>query len=488
MQFAVKLPHVQGMPVYRQVSEALREAITSGRLKPGDRLPSTRELAEALSLSRLTVTRGFEELVAQGYIRTIVGSGAYVSETAPIPGRVKEENPINFAPPKEVKYSNYAKSLLRLDQTIFETEDVEPELNYGAPPMEHLPFVRWRELLNRSARMMETHLLEYQSEPFGYRPLRQAIAHYLYRARSLQCSPEQIVLFPSTESGLDLTSRLLLEAGDIAAVENPGFPGARRVFAANRARLLPIPVDQDGMIVSALKEANQSVAIIYVTPSHHDPTGAILPEQRRMELLQYATDSAAIVLEDDYDSEYQYGEQPVPSLFSLDTHETVIYRYNFWRVLYPLVRMGFLVIPKRLIPLMTRAKSIVERNCPLLDQHALADFIGEGHLDRQIKRTRYVYASRRAILVQALTRHLKKNVHIADTSAGLHTLVTFSSQLDENSIVHAAQVSGLPLLSTKKHYCQAAPVNEFLIGFASLQDERIADIIKGFAKIILPSA
>jgi GntR family transcriptional regulator/MocR family aminotransferase len=347
-------------------------------------------------------------------------------------------------------------------------------------------------VLNKNARFSDQALLSYTSDPLGYAPLREAICGYLIRSRSVRCLPEQIIVFPGAQAALDLVCRMLVRQGDKAAVENPGFPGARRSLLMNGARLCPIDIDSNGLMVERLYELDAPVRLCYVTPSHHDPTGVVMSLPRRLELLNWAESHQAIIIEDDYDSEFRYGDKPVPSLQGLDEHDEVIYLSTFWKVLFPVVRLAYLVVPQRLVDAFQRAKSLTDRDFQLLEQRALADFINEGHLERHIRRTRAIYARRRVALVQALTRHFRKRLDISDISAGMHVLVHFPAEMSHEQVMQGAHKARVPLVSSRSHYFDGeGKPNEFLVGFAHANEEEIHAAIERFAQelaAIAPSA
>lgn len=485
MDFALTLSPGSRQPVYKQVSEALKLAILAGRLKPGEKLPSTRDLAESMNVSRFTVIRSYEELSAQGYIQTTSGSGTYVNKE--IPGHLDDgKNRENAQHAAEVEVpvaalSVYGERVLSSDEIESANVELFAELNYGAPTVDQLPMTRWKEMLYRATRFQDGNMLAYHSDEFGYAPLREAIANYLIRSRSVNCTPDRIAIFSGSQAALDLIGRLLIDSGDSVALENPGFPGARRTMLTHGADIVSVPVDGQGMIVEHLQSINQRIKLAYLTPSHHDPTGVVLSLPRRIALLDWANRTDSFIVEDDYDSEYRYGEKPMPSLQGLDEGDCTIYVSTFWKVLYPVVRIGFLVLPRRLVKVVARAKSLIERDFPLLEQKALTDFINEGHLERHIKRTRVFYAKRRAALVQAVTKQFGKRIFISPVTAGMHLLVRFGNDFDEANVVAAARQAKVSLVSTANHYVSHPRTGEYLMGFAHLPEEDIYETVLQFA-------
>ncbi len=485
MDFALTLAPDSRQPVYKQVSEALKLAILAGRLKPGEKLPSTRDLADSISVSRFTVIRSYEELSAQGYIQTTSGSGTFVNKE--IPGhlddvKIKESHREPNEPEVPMAaLSVYGERVMNCEEIEDANVELFAELNYGAPTVDQLPLTRWKEMLYRATRFQDGNMLTYHSDPFGYMPLREAIANYLIRSRSVNCTAERIAIFSGAQGALDLIGRLLIDSGDSVALENPGFPGARRSMLTHGAEIVPVPVDGQGMIVEHLQSLNQRIKLAYVTPSHHDPTGVVLSLPRRIALLDWAARTDSFIIEDDYDSEYRYGDKPMPSLQGLDESDCTLYVSTFWKVLYPVVRIGFVVLPRRMVRLMGRAKALIERDFPLLEQKALADFIDEGHLERHIKRTRVFYAKRRAALVQAVTKQFGKRIYISPVTAGMHLLVRFGEGFEEEKVLSAARDAQVSLVSTSHHYVAHQRSGEYLMGFAHLPEENIHETVQKFA-------
>lgn len=485
MQNIVVIDYQSKIPVYKQVSGAIRQAILNGDLAPGDRVASTRELSDQLKLNRLTIVKAYNELINEGFIETTVGSGTYVSL------RLSARS-LNFQPePTEadmtqgsVKLSAFAD---RLNSRVQDPGSLElsAALNYGAPRQDELPIERWQQLLARAARHMRDTGLTYASSPFGYRPLREAIAKYLHRARGANCAANQVIIFPEPEAGTDLICRLFLEAGDRVAVEEPGFPALRQTLAVQGLEPVGIPVDAHGLNVQQLYSSSAPIKMAYVTPSHHDPTGVVLTLPRRFELLRWANASGSIIIEDDYDSEYRYGEEHVTqSLQGLDRHGTVIYRYNFWRALFPLVKLGFLVVPQRFVPLFERARMLLGRDVSALEQQALAELIDGGHFERHVRRMRPIYARRRAVLIQALTIHFGRDLAVSPVSAGMHLMVRFLTRDNDATLLRAAEEAGFPMVSTRHHYLRNPVNGEFMIGFAHLTEEELRAATSRFAAAI----
>jgi GntR family transcriptional regulator / MocR family aminotransferase len=489
MDFVVELEYKPSIPLYRRLSDALRKAILEGRLAPGQPMPSVRDLSSTLRISRATVLKCFNDLCSQSYLVSVKGAGTFVNkklpgELADILPREKmgEDNAANALP--DVEFSAFGQRALASDDFRKRRKIEVEQINFGGPPLELTPLNQWRQLLLRHCRMRDLSPLAYSVVPFGYPPLQEALAAYLHRARAVRCSPQQVVIGSSKQFRLDIPARLLLNPGDFVAFEEPGYPEARLLLAAHGANIVPIPVDNEGLSVEYLASLNQKFKLVYVTPSHQDPTGVTMSLSRRKELLSWAHRTGTFIIEDDYDSEYRYGSKQLPSLQGLDSGDCVIYLSSLWKILFPIVRMGFLVIPKRLAPAAMLVKVNTERDLPLLEQFALTDFINDGHLERHIKRTTAIYAKRRQVLIHALTVHLKDMVKISPDSAGMHILVHVESSMSTADLLKAAARAEVPAMSTKECYLSQKKDGELIIAFAHVHEERLEKGIKEWAALI----
>ncbi|MBX9720618.1 MAG: PLP-dependent aminotransferase family protein, partial [Candidatus Obscuribacterales bacterium] len=436
-----------------------------------------RELAKALDVSRFTVIKSYEELISQGYFQTDLGTGTFVSRRLPLAEQARLEI-VDRDPASSI--SRNAKTFLRTQSVEAADAELFPELNYGAPAMEQLPLVQWKQILAKHSRNKESSDFEYESDPAGYLPLREALCAYLKRSRFVSCNAEQVFIFSSAQSALDLISTIFLNQGDLAAVEDPGFPGARRSFLAHGAELLPVAVDGDGLCVNLLKERPE-LKLLYTTPSRQDPTAVVLSADRRKELLEWASRSRAMIIEDDFDNEYRYGGALVPSLQSMDKNQSVLYLSSFWKTMFPLVRLGFLVVPPAFVNVFRAAKAMLDRDNRAIEQVVLCDFINEGLLEKHIQKTRKLYSSRRQALIYALTKGFGKSISIAKESSGMNLICRFRKDFSLEQIMKAAEDASAPLVSTSSFYANKKAVNEFLIAFAHLSEEQIAISIKSFA-------
>jgi GntR family transcriptional regulator/MocR family aminotransferase len=463
-------------PMYQRVAEALRKLIEDGRLSASEKMPSVRDLAMSLGVSAATVGRAYDDLSARGYIKTVQGKGAVVADNPPHYTAVWHDTQGEETVSQEtLRLSDYG---LKVMSERFLRQS--PVLNSGAPLIEDLAIKRWQDILAKCIKFDDPSLLAYEGDPLGYLPLREALAAYLLRARSVKCTPQQIAVFHQIEAGNDLICQLLIAPGDAVILEDPCYPARHRGFRVRGANVIPVPVDENGLMVQHLQDAPGNCRLVHVTPSHHDPSGVSLSISRRQALLAWAEKHGAFILENDFDCEYSYGAPYLPSLQGMDNNDCVIYRYTFWRALYPLVRMSILVLPRKLVPVVRRVRMFLGES-PLLEQKALAEFIKDGHLDRHINRTRSIYEARRVALIQELT-HCFQKLHIS--TAGMHLLVRFPLSYDADELLRCGKECGLMMADTRAYYHAMAPVpNEFIIGFAyHPSTEQIRESVARFAQ------
>jgi GntR family transcriptional regulator/MocR family aminotransferase len=409
----------------QQAYRALRAAILGGALRPGARLPATRALARELGLARNTLLAAYEQLVDEGYCTARRGSGTYVAaslpdEAAPAPRRPRAR----AAAPLPI--SAHAERILaeaprRGVSWGMPRRGLPYDFRYGEPAYADLPLETWWRLLGRRARRASAARLAY-GDPAGAPELRRALAEYLRRARGVACTPEQVIVTHGSQQAIDLVARVLVDAGDRVALEEPHYTGFSLALRAFGAELVPVPVDAQGLRTDAL-EREPDLRGVCVTPSHQFPTGGVLPLERRLALLAWAERARAFVLEDDYDGEFRYEGRPLASLQGLDRAGRVLYLGTASKLLFPALRIGWLVVPEPLVRAFTLAKAYADTGSPQLEQLVLADFIAGGQLERHVRRARVRNAARREALHAAVARHLAGAAELAGTRAGLHGLL-----------------------------------------------------------------
>jgi GntR family transcriptional regulator / MocR family aminotransferase len=486
MDLALKLETSSIVPLHRQLYDELRQAILSGRLESGQRMPSTRSLAKSLGISRATVLFSYDQLISEGYLKTVPASGTFVA--CQLPDELLHSAttpPISPVSSSCIELSTYGTALATVN--LPPPPGQKPLINfscYGRPAFDEFPIQLWRRLLSRACHSSAA-TLDYPTDPLGYKPLREAIARYLAQSRAVRCEPDQVIIVNGSQQALDLIARLFLNQGDQVVMENPGYFEARYIFQAQGAKVLPMSVDRSGLIVEKLSTLTTPMKLVYVTPSHQFPTGVALSLPRRLALLAWAQQTGAMILEDDYDSEFRYDERPIPALQGLTNSDSVIYIGTFSKILFPSLRMGYLVVPQQLVPVVARAKWLVDRQSPLLEQHALTDFINEGYLESHIRRMRILYAKRRKTLVQALTQYIGNRVTIIGENAGMNAMVQFHTHLSDEEIIDRAEQQGVELISACSCYMNAEDSKGmFLLGCTDLNSEVIQEGVQRLAQIL----
>jgi GntR family transcriptional regulator / MocR family aminotransferase len=467
-------------PLNQRVYRGLRRAILDGRLPSGSQLPSTRALADELDISRNVVSMAFDQLVDEGYIEGCVGSGTFVSATlpdvalAPWSGLTAKRAAVPMS-----RLSTYARRVLTLAPLpppgVPPGSGLRYDFRYGSSPVEDFPHDAWNRIVARRSRSVTVRSLQY-GRARGFAPLRTAIARYIAQARGVVATEDQVVVVNGSQQAVDLVARLLLDPGDRVAVEEPCYQGARQVFLAAGARLVPTRVDRAGLDVSRLPRG-RSTRLAYVTPSHQFPLGAVLPLARRLELLRWADAGGAHVLEDDYDSEFRYEGRPMQAVQGLDRSGRVLYVGTFSKVLFPALRLGYLVIPEPLVAAVASLKFLMDYHTPTFEQGVLADFMAEGHFERHLRRSRARHASRRSTLLEALREVLGDRVEVTGSNAGVHMVIWLrglkSSQL--SVLVKRAAARGLGLYPVTPYYLGQPPRAGLLLGYAGLTERQIRE-------------
>lgn len=473
----IRLDQHTPVPLYRQLYERLRAAILSGHLGSGARLPSTRTLASELGISRNTTALAYELLLLEGYIESQVGDGTRVAclqagKLFRDTGKAEGED----ATATETSGSQ-AVVLARRGQMLVNTphpgefyanpDSTETGLfRAGQPDVAAFPYEIWARLVARRARQSLQGVSRYQNAQ-GYLPLREAIAAHIGITRGVQCSPEQIILTAGSQGALDLVARVLLDPGDPAWVEDPGYLGARGALLAAGACLVPVPVDQEGIDVEAGRQLLRDARLAIVTPSHQFPTGVTMSLSRRLALLKWGREAQAWIVEDDYDSEYRFSGRPLEALYGLDSARRVIYVGTFSKVLFPSLRLGYLVAPSGLVKGLVAARRFIDVHLPLLEQMALADFIADGHYGRHLRKMRLLYAERRNALVDALMGELSDILDITVPEAGMHLVAWLKSDMSAQTAVRLAASHGLHLLPISQFSPRPLRREGLILGFAS---------------------
>jgi GntR family transcriptional regulator / MocR family aminotransferase len=446
--------------IQAQIAHQIRDMVLQGRLKPQSRLPSSRALAEDLGVARATVVAAFEQLNSEGYIETQRGSATRIATELP-------ETLLNT--------QRAASRPAQSDKGQTKRKPARP-FRFGLVDWEHFPHDDWGRLLGRYWRNPPISLLELD-DTFGWPPLRQAIARHLFEWRGIRCNAQHVIVTSGGVDAFDIIHRALLGNGDTIWLEEPGYPTARRVFSLGGVRVAPIPVDADGLVVSEGCKHYAKAKGAFVTPARHYPTGVTMPLARRLELLNWARESGAFVIEDDYDSEYRYVGKPLPSLTSLADSlpgpVRVIYSGTFSKVFSPLVRLAFLVVPPDLIDVFRGVR--VSHGAPpsLMVQPALAEFMQSGAFAIHIRRMRRVYADRRAVLISSLTALNSSAFEIDAAPSGLTVLLRLNGSISDENIAASLSARGVEVQTLSSHFGSATAQQGLLLSFAGFSSEAL---------------
>lgn len=481
MELPLHLHHRPGVPLYQVLAEAIAAAIEAGELSPGRKLPAARELAAGHCLSVATVMRAYEQLKSQGLIETRAKAGVFVLRQPPVLKRGAPPATEDGADP-EPAWSRYGVSVA----TAPGPESVHGTAMLYTPEMSALPLSTWQKMLVKH-RICYDHpsFRDYGSDPLGYLPLRQAMSAYLARSRSLRVLPENIVV--TSYSRLDFFCRLLIDEGDHIAVENPSYPAVRAILKSHGAVLHPISVDAEGLNVDELARLPVPLKMVYLTPTHNDPTGAMLSLSRRERLVAFSSATNTLLWENHFDSHIRYTAPPLPSLFELAAGRLTVFSTSFWMALGPLVSLGFMAVPSSCLPVLRQALSLAHLDASALEASALADFIEAGHLEKQMHRGRIAYRQKRQALLSALISEFGNSLVSGKESCGFHLLLNFPSKISPEVILNSSAAAQLPLTASSPYYFTDSPNNQFLCPFMNLP-ENIEERVKRFAQLLNKAA
>jgi GntR family transcriptional regulator/MocR family aminotransferase len=467
-------PRDPRISAYRWLYAALRSAILEGRLHPGARLPATRDLATQYRLSRGTIVNSVEQLKFEGYVQARTGSGTYVSNTLPDELLQVRSNAKPPLPPRQPqqrsraqKFSAYAKRV-----QLFPTFAPRPNRAFrpNLPALDLFPTTLWAQVAARRLRKASTNFL-LGCDALGYLPLRQAVAEYLSTSRGVNCIADHIAIVSGAQEALDLVARLFVNPGDRVCMENPGYIGATAVFQSLGAKISYVPLDDEGMRLgeSTLRNAR----LVYVTPGHQFPLGITMSLSRRLQLLESARKFGALILEDDYDSEFRYSGRPVPALQGLDRHGLVLFTGSFSKVLFPSLRLGYLVLPADLADRGSATLSITRRHAPLMEQAVLCDFITAGHFGRHLRRMRQIYAERLNVLLHSARQNLTGLLEISGIEAGLQTVGWLQRGINAESAAAAAAQRNVEVIPLSVYSHGNAASTGLQLGFAAVDVKEI---------------
>lgn len=469
-------------PIYRQIYEGFRSAIIDGRLRPGQSVPSTRTLASELQISRIPVVNAYEQLRTEGYLEAAVGAGTRVAESI-VEEKLRSSRLTRSRGANRRPNAHTPRRVSRRSEELTRAAMSQPWLpRQGAfrmnlPALEQFPSSAWAKLVSRHARGMTRAIMAY-GDATGYLPLREAIADYLGTVRAVHCDASQVVITTGSQQGLQLSAQVLLNENEELGVEDPGYLGARLAFAAAGARVVPVAVDQEGMSVEELMRSAPQARAVYITPSHQYPLGMVMSAGRRMRLLNWAASSGAWIIEDDYDSEYRFGSYPIGSLQGMDGDARVIYVGTFSKVMFPALRLGYVVAPPDLVSAFAGALDAAGIFSSPLYQTVLTDFIQEGHLARHIRRMRMLYMERRKALVSALSTQLGSALEVVGTDAGMHVVALLPPGVDDVAISRRAAREGIAALPLSTCYIGPSQRGGLVLGYGGANSHQIRDGVR----------
>jgi GntR family transcriptional regulator/MocR family aminotransferase len=484
LRAALDLDAAAPTPLHRQLYEQLRAAILSGQLVAGTRLPGTRTMAVELGISRNTVLNAFDQLFAEGYVEGKTGAGTYVACDLPeamlqVPADVAQR-----PAPCGGEHRCLSQRGERIASTHISHMVGEPRpFQTGVPALDAFPRALWAKLTARHWRSTPATLLSYSS-PAGYQPLREAIAAYLTSARGVQCTADQVLIVAGSQQAINLTAQLLLDPGDAAWIENPGYCGIRGALGAAGAQLVPVPVDDEGLNVDAGIARYDNARLAYVTPSHQHPTGVVMSLRRRVALLEWAERTQAWILEDDYDSEFRYAGRPLSALQGLDHASRVIYMGTFSKVLLPTLRLGYLVVPPDLFEAFANARTLSDVHSPLIDQAVVTDFINEGHFAQHIRRMRTLYAERQEVLLDAIAQEAGGLIEAHPDESGMTLLGMLPPGVDDEAVVRQAAALGVRVRALSRESLEPLPRGGLILGYGGFNTPTIHEGVRGLAQAV----
>ncbi len=461
----ISVDRSSGKPLIRQVHEQVRMHILRGELKAGEHLPSSRELASDLHISRIVIIEAYDQLLAEGYIESRQGSGTYVAQGTYLEEASEEHQPH----PHEL-----IDSKKEMNHTI--------DFRSGIPALDLFPRKIWAKLARR-VYTESSHAVFGYDNPEGRPELRAVLSRYLLKTRGVRCHPDQIVITSGAAQAFSLLARLLLSPGDEVIIEDPVTYDVQAIFSSPGTSLNPIPVDEHGMRTNLIS-ADKQPRFVFVTPSHQFPLGGILPVQRRIQLIQFARTSDCYIVEDDYDSEFRYEGTPVSSLQELEPNR-VIYVGTFSKILSPALRLGYLVLPPSLIERCRSLKRLTDLHSPSLEQLTLARFIEEGHLERHIMRTRKIYRKRRMAVISVLTTLFPDQVHIHGDATGLHLVAEFPGKEFTEQTLMDLKHAGVRIYPVEIHAIRKGyHLNKVILGYGNLTIEEIEEGVRKMKTVL----
>lgn len=469
----------QTSPLYAQIYHFLRSEILEGRIASGQRLPSTRTLATELGVSRTTAEEAYGKLFEEGFITRGVGSGTFAAQLEIVERAAAETHIVRVPAPRMLGVR--AKAMRK--HACYPEPTVPKAFMAGTPDVSEFPLRIWRTLIARSLREASHDMLG-TSDARGTVELRTAIASYVGALRGVNCNPERIVVCASAQQAVDLCARILVDPGDKVWVEDPGYPGARAAFEVNGAHIVGIPVDDEGLDVAEGIRRARDAKVAYVTPSHQFPMGVVLSLERRLALLDWASSHGAWIIEDDYDSEFRYERRSIAAIQGIDHEQRVLYLGTFSKVMFPSLRLAYIVAPEDLVEPLSIARGLSDGHPPLSTQFAMAQFMSEGHFAAHIRRMREIYRARRDALVQTFDEKLSGVLKLGNADAGLHTVALGHGHIDDQALSDRLALAGVWAHPLSRYFAEKPTITGLFLGYAGIQSEQITNAVHTIANVL----
>jgi GntR family transcriptional regulator / MocR family aminotransferase len=484
---SIPLDHSSDTPLYRQIFEWFQGAISTGTLRPGQRVPSTRELARALKISRIPVLSAYDLLFAEGHLKPLIGVGTCVAKSNA--GTVlRPESERDLTTTASVRATATAKrkisrraALLRGPAQAWLEETSRSRASSGVP--EGFPVATWSRLVTRYARNASTNAMAY-GDPMGLESFRRALAQYLGAFRGVRCDESRILVTAGSQHALQICALALLDPGDRVWIEEPGFPGAQQAFRSAGGQLVAVPVDSAGLDVACGRHRESRVRAAYVTPSAQFPLGVPMSSARRLALLSWAERKGAWIIEDDYDSEFRPDETPVASLQDGDADDRVIHVGTLSAVMFPALRLGYIVVPKDLARILASVRNANDIFPPPLHQLAMTDFIQEGHLARHVKKMRAIYLNRRSAFVSAILIELPEMLELIEGAAGTRLSGLLPFGVPDTEVAREVAIAGLQIKALSQCYIRPPARGGLILDCASLHPERAREAARALDSAI----